>query len=58
MSDPVDLKLNAIAKVVIAWRQEMDKLDEISQNYPTDLTTIQLVTINKHIREIEDILYA
>ncbi len=49
--------LDRIEQVVMAWRVELERLDQISQKYPTDLTTGQWVVFANHIREMEEILY-
>lgn len=46
-----------IRRVLMDWRVELERLDRISQAYPTDLTTGQLVVYYDHIKQLEEILY-
>lgn len=51
-------KLHEIAIKIEEWRIEMNRLDEMSRTFPSDLVTAQLITTANHISQLERIVYA
>lgn len=54
---PAEQKLNRVAVLLNTWQTELARLDQISENYSSDLTVIRMVTLADHVRQMEEILY-